>query len=196
MDGDFIQEYPSVQIKNGNFPKIPIIIGQNSDEGTSFGPHGFDSDQDLAEALNSMLIPSWVKETTGKSAEELVAEILAVYPNNQSVGVPSLKTWPDVIEPGTDFATEYGLQYRRSSAIFGDSYDSRRVPLRQFNRAFANFIVERFMFYARRNANIGWSKYGLSSYAYRFDVTIDSVPGQLNPIRCFTRWCFAGWCGF
>jgi carboxylesterase type B len=120
MDGDFIQNYPSVQIKNGNFPKIPIIIGENSDEGAAFGRRGINTDRDLADALKSSVVPSWVEETIGESVDEIVDGILAVYPNNQSVGIPSLETWPDVIESGTDDAKEFGMQYRRANAIFGD----------------------------------------------------------------------------
>jgi carboxylesterase type B len=36
------------------------------------------------------------------------------------------------------------------------------------------------MFFARRNANIGWSKRGISSYTYRFDVKLDSLPESVG----------------
>lgn len=36
IDGDFIQEYPSIQFAAGKFLHIPIINGATSDEGVSF----------------------------------------------------------------------------------------------------------------------------------------------------------------
>jgi carboxylesterase type B len=122
IDGDFIQNYPSVQIENGNFPKIPITIGENSDEGTAFGRRGIDSDEELVEAIKQTFLPAWVEDTTGKSVDGLAREILGAYPDDQEVGIPPLKTWPDVIKPGSDEASEYGLRYRRANAIFGDVF--------------------------------------------------------------------------
>ncbi|KAJ2904767.1 hypothetical protein MKZ38_007275 [Zalerion maritima] len=157
MDGDFVSNYVSKQIEDGRFPKIPIMIGSNSDEGSAFGVSGINSDQDITAAV-AAIIPDDVEGTTGKSVDEIVNEILYVYPEIQSVGVPSLGTWPVVIEEGSGWAESLGMQYRRSAAIFGDLY----------------------MGYCRRNANIGWSKHGIPSYAYRFDVTISSLPGYVG----------------
>lgn len=56
---------------------------------------------------------------TGKSLDELVNEALALYPDIQAVGVPSLEKFP-VIEPGDSIATALGLQFRRTGAFFGD----------------------------------------------------------------------------
>jgi cholinesterase len=43
LDGDFIQDKPSTQIKTGKFVHVPLIAGTNSDEGTAFGPTGVDN---------------------------------------------------------------------------------------------------------------------------------------------------------
>jgi cholinesterase len=43
LDGDFIQQKLSIQIKAGNFVRVPILAGTNSDEGTAFGPAGVDN---------------------------------------------------------------------------------------------------------------------------------------------------------
>jgi carboxylesterase type B len=56
LDGDFIQQKPSVQIKAGNFVRVPIIAGANSDEGTAFGPTGVDNTTVFLNDLTSKSI--------------------------------------------------------------------------------------------------------------------------------------------
>ncbi|KDN64859.1 putative carboxylesterase [Colletotrichum sublineola] len=158
-DGDFIADFATNQLARGDFVKVPILIGSNSDEGTSFGagrgPNRgpVNTDEDMAYAVAS-IIPSQAKETTGKTVDELVKEAMALYPNDQAVGIPSLKTWPHIIQPGEDIAVALGLQTRRAAAFFGDMY----------------------MAFLRRRANAVWAKNGVPSFAYRFDVTVNGVP--------------------
>jgi acetylcholinesterase len=123
LDGDFIADYPTNQLEQGNFPKIPILIGANSDEGSAFGigrgPNGLvDTDEDMAWAIEQWIGPD-APANTGKSIAELVSEALFVYPNIQAVGDPGLDKFP-VIVAGDAVATSIGLQYRRSGAFFGD----------------------------------------------------------------------------
>lgn len=120
FDGDFIREYPSVQIDQGLIPHIPILIGQNTDEGTSFGTRGINTDEEMASIISERLIPEWVEHSSGKKAEELIAELMVLYPNDQSTGIPSKETWNGTIEEGTELAETLGLQFRRSAALFGD----------------------------------------------------------------------------
>lgn len=40
IDGDIIDRHSSEQLKDGAFVHVPILIGTNSDEGTSFSPKG------------------------------------------------------------------------------------------------------------------------------------------------------------
>ena len=54
LDGDLNQRYGSQQLKDGSFVKVPIIDGANSDEGTSFGPTGVNTTQDLIHFMTSM----------------------------------------------------------------------------------------------------------------------------------------------
>ncbi|KAG5753521.1 hypothetical protein H9Q69_012530 [Fusarium xylarioides] len=95
-----------------------------------------------------MMIPYEVEKTTGKTRDELVDELLELYPNDQSIGIPSLEIWPHVFQPGDDYAKDLGLQYRRFNAISGD------------------FV----MHYQRRRANEAWAKHGVPSYAYHFNI--------------------------
>ncbi|KAM0545439.1 hypothetical protein ACHAPJ_011344 [Fusarium lateritium] len=157
LDHDFIADYPANQQAEGNFPKIPILIGANTDEGTAFGqgrgPGGgvVDTDQDMRASIASIL-PDDVEQRTGKSATQLTNELLALYPNDQSKGIPSLRTWSQVIKPGSEWAEKLGLQYRRANALWGD------------------LVIQ----YLRRRGNQAWSKHNVTNYAYRFDVTVDA----------------------
>ncbi|TKA57026.1 hypothetical protein B0A49_09733, partial [Cryomyces minteri] len=47
VDGDFIQRYTSIQLAEGDFVKVPIISGANSDEGTAFSPQGINTTADF-----------------------------------------------------------------------------------------------------------------------------------------------------
>ncbi|KAK7424153.1 hypothetical protein QQZ08_008759 [Neonectria magnoliae] len=158
LDHDFIADYPHNQLAKGRFPKAPVLIGANSDEGTAFGsgkgPNrgGVNSDAEMRDAI-AKIIPDDVEEHSGKSVEQVIDELMEVYPNDQKVGIPSLKTWPHVIEPNDTYAEAFGLQYRRTGALFGD------------------FSMQ----YQRRRANIAWAKRGIPSYTYRFDVTVNGV---------------------
>lgn len=124
MDGDFIADYPVKQLADGRFPKIPIMIGTNTDEGTAFGtglgPNGtgVDTDDEMRAAVAKKIGAQGPAET-GKSLDELLDEALALYPDIQAVGIPSIDKFP-VIVPGDELATEVGLQYRRTGAFFGD----------------------------------------------------------------------------
>lgn len=158
LDHDFIADYPTNQIEKGKFPRIPLLIGANTDEGTAFGPGrgpnggGVNTDAEMRDAI-AVMLPDDVKAHAGKSLDTIIDELMEVYPNDQTVGIPSLKTWPHYLEANDSYADLVGLQYRRTGALFGDLY----------------------MQYQRRRSSIAWSKYGVPSYTYRFDVTVNGV---------------------
>lgn len=124
LDGDFIADYPHNILAAGRFPRIPVMIGTNQDEGSAFGtgrgPNGsaVDTDAEMQYAVADVIgaeAPRW----TGKSADELVGEALLLYPDVQAVGIPSIDKFPAIV-PGDEVATTLGLQYRRTAALFGD----------------------------------------------------------------------------
>ncbi|KAH8201568.1 hypothetical protein TruAng_004260 [Truncatella angustata] len=159
LDHDFVADYPANQIANEKFVHVPILIGSNSDEGTAFGPGRgpndgpVNTDDDFAYAISN-IISSNVTNSTGKSADEITYELSILYPDIQSIGIPSLESWPVVVTNDTEDIEDLGLQYRRINALAGDYY----------------------FHYARRRASIAWSNAGLASYTYRFDVTVNGIP--------------------
>ncbi|KAL4969629.1 Alpha/Beta hydrolase protein [Aspergillus stella-maris] len=103
IDGDFIRTYGSKQLRNGQFVKVPIITGANSDEGASFSPTGINTTQDFKDTLSAFL-PSTFQDA-----------ILEAYPDDLSVNVVASLGDQRPAQP-------YGPQYRRSASFWGDYY--------------------------------------------------------------------------
>jgi carboxylesterase type B len=51
IDGDLIATYFSDQVTKGNFVRVPIVVGANSDEGTSFAPKGLNTTEQFLKTL-------------------------------------------------------------------------------------------------------------------------------------------------
>ncbi|KAK3305024.1 carboxylesterase family protein [Chaetomium strumarium] len=104
VDGEFITEYPQLSITRGRFARVPILLGTTTDEGTSFGTTGVDTDEECIEQLTAS--KRWVL------TREQATRLLTYYPNDPAVGCPygwGNTTWP-----------EKGLMYKRYSAMAGD----------------------------------------------------------------------------
>lgn len=99
MDGDFVQKYTSLQLADGDFVKVPIIIGANTDEGTAFSPIAINSTDEFYSYLIESGLPSSFAE-----------QVLEAYPDDPAVGIPA--ELPADFRPGPP----YGSQYRRVSA--------------------------------------------------------------------------------
>ncbi|KAF7922316.1 uncharacterized protein EAE97_011058 [Botrytis byssoidea] len=153
IDNDFIADYPSKQLSSGNFVRVPYLIGTNTDEGTTFGsgygPNGtgINTDSEFSDLLNSTGL------LTGSDAN---LEIQKLYPNDQSVGIPSLEMYPELYTPENPLTAKVGLQYRRVCAYMGDV----------------------IMQGPRRLTAHSWTKFGVPVYTYRFDVLVNGVPAS------------------
>lgn len=103
IDGDFIQKFPSEQLSAGEFVRVPLLIGTNTDEGTAFGSSFVvDTDAEFAAdlALNGM-----------DNATVQTLEIL--YPNVPAAGIPR----PANYSSPENFN---GAQFKRVAAVWGD----------------------------------------------------------------------------
>lgn len=109
VDGDFIARWASIQLAEGDFVKVPIIDGANTDEGTAFGPTGINNTADFE-----------AKATSNTSQAPLPAQffpaLLEAYPNTCADWIPPAPEVPCSVV----FPQPYGPDYRRSSAYFGD----------------------------------------------------------------------------
>lgn len=128
VDGDFIQRYGSIQLEQGQFVRVPIIDGANSDEGTAFSDRGINTTEDLRNAISSSYIlpPSFVDQ------------LLSTYPDKDGFLVPV--ELPADYRPGPP----YGAQYRRSAAIAGDIVFI--APRRQTVATWAKFGVPAYSY--------------------------------------------------
>jgi len=106
VDGDFIQRYPSKQLADGAFVKVPILSGANTDEGTNFAPKPVNNETQFANylatgySLGAPLNPS------------IINSILAAYPDDPCQGTPA-----DLgcIVLGAPF----GAEWRRAASYYG-----------------------------------------------------------------------------
>lgn len=58
IDNNFISQYPQISYSEGKFAKVPILLGTNTDEGTSFGTTGTNTDEDcIAQLICKYLAP-------------------------------------------------------------------------------------------------------------------------------------------
>ncbi|OQE16020.1 hypothetical protein PENFLA_c029G04002 [Penicillium flavigenum] len=107
VDGDFIQNWGSIQLNEHAFVKVPIMSGSNTDEGTSFGPTGINTTEQWYQyltdgGLNFQTPPSVAKR------------ILELYPDDPSQGIPAYL--------GDQRVPSNGHQWRRTSAFAGDYF--------------------------------------------------------------------------
>ncbi|KAH8900748.1 alpha/beta-hydrolase [Thozetella sp. PMI_491] len=103
IDGDFVRTYSSIQVANGQFVRVPLLIGANSDEGTTSTPTGINTTADFRAALDSgRLIPEAFKD--------LIAD---AYPHDPSVEL--VASLGDTI-----MGPPYGAQWRRLVSYISD----------------------------------------------------------------------------
>ncbi|PRP83487.1 carboxylesterase family protein [Planoprotostelium fungivorum] len=104
VDKDFIPSRPSTLIKSGLYSHVPLLIGENLDEGTLFvnrSVNAFQTDQQISSIL---------KIYGGSLTSVQRKRWLQLYPNDPAVGSPY----------GTGNRTYYSEEYKRASSIFGD----------------------------------------------------------------------------
>lgn len=111
LDGSFITQYGQQSLTSGQFAKIPIILGTNTDEG--FGVNGVNTDE---QAINQL-----IHSKRWNINEEQAETLLQLYPNDPTLGEPygwGNRTWP-----------ENGLQWKRYQSIATDltMYAPRRL---------------------------------------------------------------------
>ncbi|GAA6022853.1 hypothetical protein JCM11491_007019 [Sporobolomyces phaffii] len=102
VDGSIIPQLSSRSFADGDFVKVPLLLGTNTDEGTAFGLRHINTTDELVDSL----VLNYVG-LSPNSTEQLVSK----YSNEQSEGCP-FNTGDGVLPTG--------LQDKRSLAINGD----------------------------------------------------------------------------
>lgn len=119
VDGDYLQTYGSDQLKNGAFIKVPILIGTNKDEGTSFAGKGFGNDSAFETFVAT-------KVSNSSAVDQAVAALSILYPDIPAIGAPHTFH-------GRPNAT-YGTQYKRAAQFASDFMMNRhrRITTQQW----------------------------------------------------------------
>ncbi|KAH8885620.1 putative neuroligin [Thozetella sp. PMI_491] len=102
-DGDIIADFSSVQLAQGHFTKVPILLGTNADEEPLFGGTTVSSDAAISSYISS----------SGPDANT-TAILMTLYPNIDSLGLPT-----QYRVPADGFIAS---QFKRSVAVAGDSF--------------------------------------------------------------------------
>ncbi|ETS78719.1 hypothetical protein PFICI_08572 [Pestalotiopsis fici W106-1] len=126
IDDDFIMESGTKQLREGNFVKVPYMIGANADEGTSFSTKG--AVNTTADFLK--LLASWGLDNS------TVTSLAALYPDIPEIGIP--KTMVGRPPAG------YGEQYKRAAAYGGDI--NIHAPRRLANQIWAEYNVTSYSY--------------------------------------------------
>ncbi|KUJ18904.1 carboxylesterase [Mollisia scopiformis] len=131
VNGDFLTAYPSTLSAEGKFIHIPLLIGANSDEGTSFGVTGLDNDTAI---FNNLLI-----YRNYAISPPTARKLLELYPNDPAHEPPYY------ITNATIFPSK-GLQWRRDCAIAGDvvMISGRRKVCEEYTKGGLDVFSYRF----------------------------------------------------
>ncbi|KAI0656712.1 carotenoid ester lipase precursor [Cubamyces menziesii] len=113
-DGVFITEPPQHLLLKGHVARIPIVIGNDEDEGSAFAFPSLNitTDDEFSGYVSSNFYP--------KASGDEIAKILELYPANPAAGSPF----------GTGDKFAYSPQYKRISAFQGDWIE--QAPRRLF----------------------------------------------------------------
>jgi acetylcholinesterase len=102
LDGDFITAQAPELLKAGKFAHVPLLLGNNFDEGTAYGKKGLNTSDQFETYLAGLNL-----------TDAHVDRIATLYPDDPDVGIPA-----SYVGRPTDPA--YGLQWKRAAAFAGD----------------------------------------------------------------------------
>jgi carboxylesterase type B len=109
IDGTLIPTYPSDLVKEGNFVKVPLLIGANHDEGTNLignpPPSPYSNETTFENYITGIV-------HNASQIEYALQMFGSLYPNVPAIGIPHTFH-------GVPNAT-YGAQYKRVAAVAGD----------------------------------------------------------------------------
>ena len=154
IDGDFIRHEPAMELDAGNVARVPIMLGNNADEGlfvVNTVAGSFGSIPDTVDQLKFLL-----SQLTALDNHTIDA-LLEAYPPGSPMPPYSLSesfAWCPALEAVN---LTCGTEYRRTAAILGDW----------------------FVDAGRRYMSKYWTKLGLPAYSYRFSADPTSVPIQV-----------------
>ncbi|KAF9873224.1 carboxylesterase [Colletotrichum karsti] len=112
IDGDFITGKATTLLSAGKFAHVPLLLGNNFDEGTGYAKQGINTTEDFEAWLASSLLADSTQ----------IEAIKKLYPDDPAVGIPA--SYPD-----RPTGTAFGSQWKRVAAVAGDyqQHSGRRL---------------------------------------------------------------------
>jgi carboxylesterase type B len=168
VDGDYLTEYPSVLSTKRKLIKVPIIIGANSDEGSSFSSKSVKSDAEIASWLKT-----WRSYNLSTTSINRLIDLYERYPGP-----------PYLVKPDVKFAG-LGDKWRKSGAIGGDlvMVGGRRKVAEVWTAAGAKVWSMRFDTPSWNAKDSDGSKHGVEVV-----FTFQNMTGQLGPMPQFKHY--------
>ncbi|KAJ5214782.1 Carboxylesterase type B active site protein [Penicillium cf. viridicatum] len=177
IDGNLIPTYSSLSLKAGNFLKVPLLIGANTNEGTAFIGSGVKTSEEFLDDVIS-------SATNRSPSNQTTNDLLRAYPS-VPVGSESVKPSP---------GHPYGAQFGREASYTGDMMfiGTRRSTA----EIWSNFSVPVYSYrFDTIPANILPDVYGVSHFsevAFVFRNTLglgyDSNPFDVQPPKKRTAY--------
>ncbi|KAL0942648.1 Lipase 1-like protein 4 [Colletotrichum truncatum] len=112
IDGDFITASAPTLLREGKFAPVPLLLGNNFDEGTGYAKQGINTEEQF---------DAWLASSVQADATQAAA-LKELYPDDPAVGIPATVT-----ERPT--GTAFGTLWKRVSAVAGDyqQHSGRRL---------------------------------------------------------------------
>lgn len=173
----FFPESPEIPLKEGRYTKMPIIIGDQEDEGTLFSlaPIGLSTGVQLRDYLVSFF--AGTDKNSGES-EKHISALLSEYPNKPLLGQPAGSPF------NTSLLNNIYPQFKRLAAFLGDH------PFTMTRRVYLEHIT--------KNSNVpAWSY--LATYFHGTPImgtfhasdllhSFGLLPGLLLPTRTIQNY--------
>ncbi|KAH6673958.1 lipase [Plectosphaerella plurivora] len=105
IDDDFMTGQAVDLLAQGKFAHVPLLTGNNFDEGTAYAKSGINTDDQWTAWLKSLNLNA-----------DQIAALSLLYPDDPTVGIPAESIFPG--RPSAD--STFGLQFKRSAALAGD----------------------------------------------------------------------------
>lgn len=177
VDGDFLTGYPASQLDPaGNFVRVPLLLGTNTDEGIGFSVRGANTSQDL---FNLHL--SWRNYVLSPPS---LRRLLELYPDEPSSQEPSN------IPANQTFSSSYGTQWRRAVTLGGDlvMHSGRRKMCEEYARGGVRNIYSYRFDTPLWNASVATLPAGGVKHFDNVMFSFQNLTGALGPLPEFQHY--------
>lgn len=180
LDGDFITAQASELLKAGKFAHVPLLLGNNFDEGTAYGKKGINTTQQFETYLSGSNL-----------TDAQVEQITELYPDDPSVGIPASFV-------GRPENSPYGSQWKRAAAFAGDwqQHAGRRLLAETYASAKLSVYSYLWNVYVNGIPNIlGATHFQEVAFVF-YDLTSSEFENKPESFKELSNWMSRQWVNF